>query len=64
MQHYSMPQSTVANIIRGSKEKDGNYELEKRGRKKILSPRSERALLKRVRKNKFNSLRSITKAFN
>ncbi len=64
VQHYSMPQSTAANIIRRSKEKDGNNELEKCGRKKILSPRSVRALLKCGRKNKFKSLRSITKAFN
>ncbi len=64
VQHYGMPQYTVANIIRRSKEKNGNNELEKRGREKILSPRSVRALLKCDRKNKFKSLCIITKAFN
>ena len=49
-QHYNMPQSTVSNIVRRLKDESGNNGIETRGRKKKLSPRDVRMLLKCAKK--------------
>ena len=62
-QHHNMRQSTISNIVRKLKDKSGNNEIEPRGRKKKLSPRDVRMLLKCAKKYRFKSLRYITAEF-
>ena len=64
VQHYNMPQSTVSNIVRRLMDNSGNNEIETRGRKKKLSPRDVRMLLKYAEKYRFESLRYVTAEFN
>ena len=64
LQHYSMPQSTVAHIMRKGRKTNKNERSEKRGRKSKLTARSSRSLLLHVRKNRFKPLRIIAAEFN
>ena len=61
--YYGMPQSTVSNIIRRGRDNNDASSIEKRGRKRKLSTRSIRALLKYARKNRFKSATEIASEF-
>ncbi len=64
VQHYSMPQSAVSNVIRRMRASNGNNEIETRGRKQKLSARRVRMLLKCSKKHRSKSISTITAEFN